>query len=137
MAKVLYIQASPRVGRSSSIQVADAFVEAYRAKHPADKVETLNLFTAALPSFDGLTINGKYNIVHGKEFSSEQKKAWDAVGKVHSDIKRGFIRAETMAYADIHQLGDEKAVKAAGKMRLEGKTYIVHDGDIINFRFNV
>jgi ribosome-binding ATPase YchF (GTP1/OBG family) len=63
--------------------------------------------------------------------------ALDAAGKVHSDIKRGFIRAETMAYADLKHLGEEKAVKAAGKMRLEGKTYIVHDGDIINFRFNV
>jgi hypothetical protein len=63
--------------------------------------------------------------------------ALDAAGKVHSDIKRGFIRAETMAYNDLKQLGDEKAVKAAGRMRLEGKTYIVHDGDIINFRFNV
>lgn len=63
--------------------------------------------------------------------------ALDAAGKIHSDIKRGFIRAETMAYADLKQLGDEKAVKAAGKMRLEGKAYIVHDGDIINFRFNV
>lgn len=63
--------------------------------------------------------------------------AHDAAGKVHSDIQRGFIRAETMAYADLHQLGDEKAVKAAGKMRLEGKTYVVQDGDIICFRFNV
>ncbi|NLF24106.1 MAG: redox-regulated ATPase YchF [Deltaproteobacteria bacterium] len=63
--------------------------------------------------------------------------ALDAAGKVHSDIRRGFIRAETMAYADLHTLGDEKAVKAAGKMRLEGKTYIVQDGDIINYRFNV
>jgi ribosome-binding ATPase len=63
--------------------------------------------------------------------------AWDAAGKVHSDIKRGFIRAETMAYDDLKALGDEKAVKAAGKMRLEGKEYVVKDGDIINFRFNV
>jgi GTP-binding protein YchF len=63
--------------------------------------------------------------------------AVDAAGKVHSDIKRGFIRAETMAYDDIKALGDEKAVKAAGKMRLEGKEYIVKDGDIINFRFNI
>ena len=63
--------------------------------------------------------------------------ALDAAGKIHTDIKRGFIRAETMAYADLHELGEEKAVKAAGKMRLEGKTYIVQDGDIINFRFNV
>jgi ribosome-binding ATPase len=63
--------------------------------------------------------------------------ALDAAGKIHSDIKRGFIRAETVAYSDIHALGDEKAVKAAGKMRLEGKQYVVQDGDIINFRFNV
>jgi len=63
--------------------------------------------------------------------------AHDAAGKVHSDIKRGFIRAETFAYSDIKQLGDEKAVKAAGKFRLEGKEYVVRDGDIINFRFNV
>lgn len=63
--------------------------------------------------------------------------ALDAAGKIHSDIKRGFIRAETMAYDDLKTLGDEKAVKAAGKMRLEGKEYVVKDGDIINFRFNV
>jgi hypothetical protein len=63
--------------------------------------------------------------------------ALDAAGKIHSDIKRGFIRAETIAYSDMRELGDEKACKAAGKVRLEGKTYIVQDGDIINFRFNV
>ncbi len=61
----------------------------------------------------------------------------DAAGKVHTDIQRGFIRAETMAFADLKELGDEKAVKAAGKTRLEGKEYVVHDGDVINFRFNV
>jgi len=63
--------------------------------------------------------------------------ALDAAGKVHSDIKRGFIRAETFGYEDIKTLGNEKAVKAAGKTRIEGKTYVVQDGDIINFRFNV
>jgi GTP-binding protein YchF len=63
--------------------------------------------------------------------------ALDAAGKVHTDIKRGFIRAETMAFNDLKELGDEKAVKAAGKVRLEGKSYIVRDGDVINFRFNV
>jgi GTP-binding protein YchF len=63
--------------------------------------------------------------------------AHDAAGKVHSDIKRGFIRAETFSFDDIKQLSNEKALKAAGKIRLEGKEYIVRDGDIINFRFNV
>jgi GTP-binding protein YchF len=60
-----------------------------------------------------------------------------AAGKIHSDIQRGFIRAETIAYEDMEELGNEKAVKAAGKARLEGKEYVVKDGDIINFRFNV
>ena len=63
--------------------------------------------------------------------------ALDAAGKVHSDIKRGFIRAETIAYSDLKALGSEKECKAAGKTMLEGKSYVVQDGDIINFRFNV
>lgn len=63
--------------------------------------------------------------------------ALDAAGKVHTDMKRGFIRAEIMAFNDLKELGDEKAVRAAGKIRLEGKNYIVQNGDVINFRFNV
>lgn len=63
--------------------------------------------------------------------------AVEAAGKIHSDIARGFIRAETVAFDDLVTAGDMKAAKAAGKIRLEGKTYIVQDGDIINFRFNV
>ena len=63
--------------------------------------------------------------------------AVDAAGKIHSDIARGFIRAETTAYDDLREGGDMKAAKAAGKVRLEGKTYVVQDGDIINFKFNV
>ncbi len=77
---------------------------------------------------------------------SDELRAWpikqgtvalDAAGKVHSDIKRGFIRAETFAFENLKEHGDEKALKAAGKIRLEGKDYVVQDGDIINFRFNV
>jgi len=63
--------------------------------------------------------------------------ALDAAGKVHSDIRRGFIRAEVFKFDDLKELGSEKALKAAGKIRLEGKEYVVADGDIINFRFNV
>ena len=77
---------------------------------------------------------------------SDELRAWpikqgitalDAAGKVHSDIKRGFIRAETFSFEDLKELGSEKALKTAGKIRLEGKDYVVKDGDIINFRFNV
>ena len=63
--------------------------------------------------------------------------AVEAAGEIHSDIQRGFIRAEVVAYDDLMATGDMKAAKAAGKTRLEGKTYPVQDGDIINFRFNV
>jgi len=60
-----------------------------------------------------------------------------AAGQIHSDIARGFIRAETVAYDHYHAAGDMKSARAAGKVRLEGKNYVVADGDIINFRFNV
>ena len=63
--------------------------------------------------------------------------AHDAAGKIHSDIKRGFIRAETFGFTDLKAYGSEKELKAAGKIRLEGKEHEVQDGDIINFRFNV
>jgi ribosome-binding ATPase len=60
-----------------------------------------------------------------------------AAGKVHSDIERGFIRAEVVAFKDFIECGSEARCKELGKLRLEGKEYIVNDGDIINFRFNV
>ncbi len=63
--------------------------------------------------------------------------ARSAAGKVHSDIERGFIRAEVIAFDDFEALGSEAKCRDAGKLRLEGKDYVVQDGDIINFRFNV
>jgi len=60
-----------------------------------------------------------------------------AAGKIHSDFERGFIRAETIAYDDYVQYGGEQGARAAGKMRSEGKEYVVQDGDVILFRFNV
>jgi len=60
-----------------------------------------------------------------------------AAHEIHTDIARGFIRAETVAYDDYRAAGDMKSARAAGKVRLEGKTYIVQDGDIIIFRFAI
>ncbi len=60
-----------------------------------------------------------------------------AAGKIHTDFERGFIRAEIMSYDDLVSLGSEAAVKAAGKLRSEGKDYIMQDGDIVEFKFNV
>ncbi|MGB9904369.1 MAG: DUF933 domain-containing protein, partial [Desulfotomaculales bacterium] len=77
---------------------------------------------------------------------SDEVKAWtikkgtnakSAAGKVHSDMERGFIRAEVVRFADLQALGSLAKVKERGLARLEGKDYIVADGDILTFRFNV
>ncbi|MGE5549934.1 MAG: redox-regulated ATPase YchF [Bacteroidota bacterium] len=76
----------------------------------------------------------------------DEVKAWTieagtnakrAAGKIHSDIERGFIRAEVVRYQDLDDLGSMAKVKEKGLFRLEGKEYVVQDGDIINFRFNI
>ena len=64
-------------------------------------------------------------------------KAPEAAGEIHSDMQRGFIRAETIAYPDYVALGGENGAKEAGKLRQEGKDYVVQDGDVLHFRFNV
>ncbi len=60
-----------------------------------------------------------------------------AAGEIHSDMQRGFIRAETIAFADYVALNGEAGAKEAGKLRQEGKEYLVHDGDVLHFKFNV
>jgi ribosome-binding ATPase len=61
----------------------------------------------------------------------------EAAGVIHTDFEKGFIRAETISYADFIACGGEQGAKDAGKMRLEGAEYVVQDGDILHFRFNV
>jgi len=64
-------------------------------------------------------------------------KAPQAAGEIHSDFERGFIRAETIAYPDYIALNGESGARDAGKLRQEGKEYIVADGDVLHFKFNV
>ena len=103
----------------------------------------------------GMTTNGldqiiqlSYDILELKSFftvGQDEVKAWtihantiaqDAAGTIHSDMNSGFIRAETMSFDDLQNLGSEGAVKSAGKLRLEGKEYVVQDGDILKIRFS-
>ncbi|HAG11975.1 MAG TPA: redox-regulated ATPase YchF [Desulfotomaculum sp.] len=86
------------------------------------------------------------NLISFFTIGPDEVKAWtisrgtnarQAAGKIHSDIERGFIRAEVTKYRDLFELGSVNKVKEKGMSRLEGKEYIVEDGDIINFRFNV
>jgi ribosome-binding ATPase YchF (GTP1/OBG family) len=64
-------------------------------------------------------------------------KAPQAAGKIHSDIERGFIRAEVVGFDNLKEIGSMQAIKEKGMLRLEGKEYIIIDGDVILFRFNV
>ena len=64
-------------------------------------------------------------------------KAPDCAGVIHTDFKKGFIRAEVYSYQDLMKYGSEQALKEAGKLRVEGKDYICQDGDIMFIRFNV
>ncbi|WP_443874676.1 DUF933 domain-containing protein, partial [Megasphaera elsdenii] len=64
-------------------------------------------------------------------------KAQKAAGKIHTDIERGFIRAEIVSYDDLIACGSEQAAKEKGLVRLEGKDYVMQDGDVTYFRFNV
>ncbi|GAB3207659.1 redox-regulated ATPase YchF [Marinactinospora thermotolerans] len=61
----------------------------------------------------------------------------EAAGVIHTDFQRGFIKAETVSYDDLVAAGSMQAAKAAGKVRMEGKDYVMHDGDVVEFRFNV
>ncbi len=100
------------------------------------------------PGVDRL-IRSAYDLLKLQSFFTagpKEVKAWtirkgmtapQASGVIHSDLERGFIRAEVMKYNDFIELGSEQAVKEAGKFKLEGKTYIVEDGDILHIRFNV
>ena len=60
-----------------------------------------------------------------------------AAGVIHTDFQRGFIKAEVVSYSDFVEFSGEQGAKEAGKLRLEGKDYIVKDGDVIHFKFNV
>ncbi|MFN5309038.1 MAG: redox-regulated ATPase YchF [Candidatus Kapaibacterium sp.] len=100
------------------------------------------------PGLDRVIREG-YNLLGLQTYFTAGKKecrAWtvkkgatapQAAGVIHTDFEKGFIRAEVMKYADWERLGSEQAVKDAGLYKIEGKEYIVHDGDIMYFRFNV
>lgn len=77
---------------------------------------------------------------------SKETRAWtipkgatapQAAGVIHTDFQRGFIKAEVVAFDDLVEAGSMSAAKAAGKARIEGKEYIMKDGDVVEFRFNV
>ena len=113
-----------------------------------DAAEFLNEFNISESAMDKV-IRKSYSLLGLISFftvGSDEVRAWsikggieavDAAEAVHSDMKKGFIRAEVLAYDDLMDAGSYAAARKKGTVRLEGKTYVVEDGDIINFRFNV
>ncbi len=80
-----------------------------------------------------LTVGGKEN----RAWPIRQgATAWEAAGTIHTDIQKGFIRAEVISFQDLVDCGGETGAKRAGKQRLELKTYVMQDCDVVNFRFN-
>ncbi|MEM8670204.1 MAG: NAD(P)H-dependent oxidoreductase [Planctomycetota bacterium] len=87
MSRLLYIESSPRKARSKSIAVANAFLDEYKITHPDDEVITLDLWNRELPEFDGFTIDAKYQVMHGQDFTDEQKQAWQSVVDICEEFK--------------------------------------------------
>ncbi|HEY3242978.1 MAG TPA: DUF933 domain-containing protein [Phycisphaerae bacterium] len=115
---------------------------------PSDRPAFLADLGIKLPARDRLiqTIYAALGYISFLTAGPEEVRAWtirkgttahDAAGEIHSDIARGFIRAETVAFDELVAHSDMKGARAAGKVRQEGKTYVVHDGDVILFKFNV
>jgi GTP-binding protein YchF len=115
---------------------------------PADREDFLREMGLEEPGLNVL-VRAAYKLLDLETFFTagpKEARAWtiprgarapQAAGKIHTDFEKGFIRAETIAYDDYIQCGSEQAARAAGKMRSEGKEYVVQDGDVILFRFNV
>lgn len=115
---------------------------------PAELVEYLEMEGLAEPGLNAL-IREAYRLLGLQSFFTagvQEVRAWtvrvgakapEAAGVIHTDFERGFIKAEVISYADYDALGSEAAAKAAGKLRIEGKEYMMADGDVCHFRFNV
>lgn len=135
---------------NAEILIIGGKIEAEIAELETDEDKSIFLEDIGLkePSVNFL-LRSAYRLLKLKSFFTVGPKeihAWtikdgmtapQAAGVIHSDLERGFIRAEVMKYNDFVTLGSEQACKAKGKFYIEGKTYIVDDGDILNIRFNV
>ena len=135
--------------KGGEIVVICGELEAQIAQLPlAEREEFLREMGLAEPGLNVL-IRAAYKLLDLETFFTagpKEARAWtihrgarapQAAGKIHSDFERGFIRAETIAYDDYLSFAGEQGARAAGKMRSEGKEYVVQDGDVMLFRFNV
>jgi ribosome-binding ATPase len=115
---------------------------------PEDRTELLASYGLAEPALSSLARECYRLLGLQSYFTAGEKeiRAWtvkkgalapEAAGVIHTDFEKGFIRAQVYSLADLEQHGSEAAIKSAGKLRMEGKEYVVQDGDIMHFLFNV
>ncbi|MCQ2020712.1 redox-regulated ATPase YchF [Clostridium butyricum] len=137
------------ISESSEVMVVSAKIEEEMSGLEDDeKVEILSEYGLEESGLDKL-IETSYRLLGLMSYLTagvQEVRAWtikrgtkapQAAGKIHSDIERGFIRAEVVGYDDLVECGSEAVAKEHGKFRLEGKDYVMQDGDVVNFRFNV
>jgi GTP-binding protein YchF len=138
-----------RKGKNSySMAICGAIEAEIAAMPPGDQAEFLQGLGIGEPARNQF-IRAAYGLLDLISFLTagpDECRAWPirrgtaarkAAGKVHSDIERGFIRAEIYRPEDLKVVGSEAALKAQGKIRVEGKDYVMQDGDVVNYRFNV
>jgi ribosome-binding ATPase YchF (GTP1/OBG family) len=115
---------------------------------PADKQLFMEEYKMEEPALDRL-IHSAYRLLDLYTYftaGEQEVRAWtiqqgwkapQAAGVIHTDFEKGFIKAEVISYEDFIQYGSETACRDAGRLRIEGKEYVVKDGDVMHFRFNV
>lgn len=133
---------------AAMINVCAAIESEIMQVEPADRLEFMKGYGITALARDRI-IRACYDALGMISFltcGEDEVRAWpirkgtfavDAAGTIHSDLARGFIRAETVAYTDLHSAGNMREAKAVNKVRLEPKHYVVQDGDILNIKFNV
>ena len=144
-ARVIAKAAAEDAGAVIISAAIEAEIATMPAEDRADFLKDLGLHETGLARI----IRAGYDLLHLITFFTagpKEARAWtvekgakapQAAGAIHTDFERGFIRAETIAYEDFVACGGEAGAKEAGRMRAEGKEYVVQDGDVMLFRFNV
>jgi ribosome-binding ATPase YchF (GTP1/OBG family) len=106
-------------------------------ENPEDKQLFMEEYQMKEPALDRL-IHSAYKLLNlYTYFTAGVQESPQAAGVIHTDFEKGFIKAEVISYDDYIQYGSEAACREVGKLRIEGKEYVVKDGDVMHFRFNV
>ncbi len=142
------VAARARATGAGTVVISAAIEAEIATLAPDDRLEYLRSLGLQQPGLDRVIVAGHrlLDLIAFFTAGPKEARAWtvekgakapQAAGVIHTDFERGFIRAETIAYEDFVRFGGEAGAKEAGKMRAEGKDYVVQDGDVMLFRFNV